>query len=285
MRNAEISTSMVSRLVRRLLARLPLDGETTLCDERLQTCYDPPAVRSRSGACRSWLGAGPAHPCEPFRVRSDRQPGLEPDMGSRFDLAGPGRAQPGINFLALLPQRLDDVLLGPAADLVPLALAIRAEALAEDATPLTAKTMPGDVLGCPGKCARWFPEVVPGAASGIAYRKCAAAAPVVLECQFRTWRDAIKVAPGQVARTPVTVSGLYRGCTESEHRARLTVACFAPVIFCRSRLRAFGPLDTDCPDRASSIRPHPPDWALRYPPGWTPYPTRMSLRALETPRA
>ena len=34
---------------------------------------------------------------------------------------------------------------------------------------------------------------------------------MVLERQFRTWRDAIKVAPGQVARTPVTVSGLYRG--------------------------------------------------------------------------
>ena len=88
--------------------------------------------------------------------------------------------------------------------------------------------MPGDVLRCLGKCARWFPEVVPGAASGIAYRKCSAAAPVVLERQFRTWRDAIKVTPGRVARAPVTVSGLYRGCTESEHRARLTVACFAP---------------------------------------------------------
>jgi hypothetical protein len=96
--------------------------------------------------------------------------------------------------------------------------------------------MPGDVLGCLGKFARWFPEVVPGAASGIAYRKCSAAAPVVLERQFRTWRDAIKVAPGQVARTPVTVSGLYRGCTESEHRARLTVACFAllPAEFVRA---------------------------------------------------
>jgi isocitrate/isopropylmalate dehydrogenase len=45
-------------------------------------------------------------------VRSDFQPMLEPVMGSCFDLAGPGRAQPGINFLAL-PQRLDDVLLGP----------------------------------------------------------------------------------------------------------------------------------------------------------------------------
>ena len=137
----------------------------------------------------------------------------------------------------------------------------------------------------PGKCARWFPEVVPGAASGIAYRKCSAAAPVVLERQFRTRRDAIKDAPGQVARTPLTASGLYRGCTESKHRARLTVACFAPIISCRIRLRAFGLLDTDCPDRASSIRPHPPDWALQYPPGRTPYPTRMSLRALETPRA
>src|SRR5271154_5600273 len=92
---------------------------------------------------------------------------------------------------------------------------------------LTAKTMPGDVLRCLGKCARWFPEVVPGAASGIAYRKCSAAAPAVLERQFRTWRDAIKVAPGQVARTPVTVSGIYCGYTESEHRARLTVACRA----------------------------------------------------------
>src|SRR5580692_3824066 len=46
---------------------------------------------------------------------------------------------------------------------------------------LTAKTMSGDVLRCLGKCGRWFPEVVPGAASGIAYRKCSAAAPVVLE--------------------------------------------------------------------------------------------------------
>ena len=137
----------------------------------------------------------------------------------------------------------------------------------------------------PGKVCTVVPESGSRAASGIAYRKCSAAAPMVLERQFRTWRDAIKDAPGQVARTPVTVSGLYRGCTESEHRASLTVACFAPIIFCRIRLQAFRLLDTDCPDRASSIRPHPPDWALRYLPGRTPYPTRMSLRALETPRA
>jgi hypothetical protein len=88
-----------------------------------------------------------------------------------------------------------------------------------------------------GSMHRWFPEVVPGEASGIACRKCAAAAPVVPEGQFRTRRDAIKVAPGQVTRTPVTVSGLHRGCTESEHRARLTVVCFAPIIFCRIHLR------------------------------------------------
>jgi hypothetical protein len=58
-------------------------------------------------------------------------------MGSRFDLAGPGRAQPGINFIAPLPQRLDDVLFGPAGDLVPPALAVRSETLAEDAAPAT----------------------------------------------------------------------------------------------------------------------------------------------------
>ena len=56
-------------------------------------------------------------------------------MGSRFDLAGPGRAQPGVNFLALLLWRLDDALLGPAADLVRPALAVRSEVLAEDAAP------------------------------------------------------------------------------------------------------------------------------------------------------
>jgi len=61
-------------------------------------------------------------------------------MGSRFDLVRPGRAQPGINFLALLLQRLDDVLLGPAADLVPPALAVRSEALAEDAVPAAPAT-------------------------------------------------------------------------------------------------------------------------------------------------
>ncbi len=114
-------------------------------------------------------------------MRSDRQPGLEPDMGSRFDLAGPGRAQPGINFLALLPQRLDDVLLGPAADLVPLALAIRAEALAEDATPAAPAMPVASAVGAAralvieddaapalgtlppsGSMHRWFPALVTG---------------------------------------------------------------------------------------------------------------------------
>jgi hypothetical protein len=89
-------------------------------------------ILARSGASASpWT----------FRVRSDRQPVLEPVMGSRFDLAGPGRAQPGINFVALLlPQRLDDFLLGPAADLVSPALAVRSEALAEDAAPAAPAT-------------------------------------------------------------------------------------------------------------------------------------------------
>jgi hypothetical protein len=105
----------------------------------------------------------------------------------------------------------------------------------------------------PGKVCTMVPEVVPGAASGIAYRKCAAAAPVVLERQFRTRRDAIKVAPGQVARTPVTVSGLDRGCTESEHRARLTVACFAHIA-------------------AGRPYPHSP-CRLRAALSWTRYPT------------
>ena len=68
-------------------------------------------------------------------MRPDRQPVLEPVTGSRFDLAGPGRAQPGINFLALLFQCPDDFLLGPAADLVRPALAVRSEALAKDAAP------------------------------------------------------------------------------------------------------------------------------------------------------
>jgi hypothetical protein len=63
--------------------------------------------------------------------RNRRRPVLEPVMGSRFDLAGLGRAQPGINFGALLLRRLDDVLLGPAAGLVPPELAIRSEGLAE----------------------------------------------------------------------------------------------------------------------------------------------------------
>ena len=73
---------------------------------------------------------------------------------------------------------------------------------------------PLGTLPSSGSMHRWFPEVVPGEASGIACRKCAAAAPVIPEGQFRTRRDAIKVAPGQVTRTPVTVSGLHRGCTE-----------------------------------------------------------------------
>src|ERR1700677_75914 len=66
---------------------------------------------------------------------------LKAVIGSRFDLVGAGRAQPGVQLLALFLQRLDDVLLGTAADLVPLALSIRAEALAEDATP-AASAMP-----------------------------------------------------------------------------------------------------------------------------------------------
>ncbi len=44
-----------------------------------------------------------------------------------------GRAQPGVQLLALLLQGLDDVLLGPATDLVPPAPAIRAEAITQDA--------------------------------------------------------------------------------------------------------------------------------------------------------
>ena len=60
---------------------------------------------------------------------------LKPVIGGRFDLVGAGRAQPGVQLLTLLLRRLDDVLLSTAADLVPLPLAIRAEALAEDATP------------------------------------------------------------------------------------------------------------------------------------------------------
>src|SRR5208283_332286 len=70
-----------------------------------------------------------------------RQPVLKPIIGSGFDLVGPGYAQPSVQLLALLLQRLDDVLLSTAADLVPLAPAIRTEALAEDATP-AAPAMP-----------------------------------------------------------------------------------------------------------------------------------------------
>ena len=58
-------------------------------------------------------------------------------MDSRLDLAGPRRAQPGINFLTL--QSLHDVLPGLAADpwqLVSPARAVRPRAPAEeDAAP------------------------------------------------------------------------------------------------------------------------------------------------------
>ena len=59
---------------------------------------------------------------------------LKPVMGSPAGRVGPGRAQPGVEFLALL-QRHNDVLLGPATDLVPPAPAVRPEALTEDAAP------------------------------------------------------------------------------------------------------------------------------------------------------
>ena len=77
----------------------------------------------------------------PRALRPAGQPVLKPVMGSTLDRIGPGRAQPGVQLLALLLQRLDDILLGPAADLVPPAPAIRAEALAENATP-AAPAMP-----------------------------------------------------------------------------------------------------------------------------------------------
>jgi hypothetical protein len=88
-------------------------------------------------------------------------------------------AQPGVEF-ALLLRRLDDVLLGPAADLVPPAPAVRPEALAEDAAPaapplpvmlavgaghafiIEDDAAPG--LGpfpTPGSMHRWFPVAVP----------------------------------------------------------------------------------------------------------------------------
>ena len=41
--------------------------------------------------------------------------------------------------------------------------------------------MAGDVLGCLGKYARWFPEVVPGEGSQVAHVKSSAAEPVTLE--------------------------------------------------------------------------------------------------------
>ena len=73
----------------------------------------------------------------PRPLRPAGQPVLQPVAGSRFDRVGPGRAQPRVQLLALLLQRINDVLLSPAADLVPPAPAIRPEALAEDATLAT----------------------------------------------------------------------------------------------------------------------------------------------------
>src|SRR5580704_18785805 len=66
---------------------------------------------------------------------------LQPVMGSRLDRIRPGRVQPDFQLLVLLLQRVDDVLLGPATDLVPPAPAVRAEALAEHAAP-AAQAMP-----------------------------------------------------------------------------------------------------------------------------------------------
>ena len=67
--------------------------------------------------------------------RPARKPILQPVAGSRFDCVGPGRAQPRVQLLALLLQRINDVLLSPAADLVPPAPAIRPETLAQDTAP------------------------------------------------------------------------------------------------------------------------------------------------------
>jgi len=109
-------------------------------------------------------------------ARPARQPVLQPVTGSRLDRVGPGRAQPGVQLLALFLQRLNDVLLGPAADLVPPARAIRTEALAEHAAPAApalpavpavgaarALVIEDDVapvlatLPAPGNIHRWFP--------------------------------------------------------------------------------------------------------------------------------
>jgi hypothetical protein len=85
-------------------------------------------------------------------------------MGGILDRVGPGRTQPSVQLLDLLLQRVDDVLLGAAADLLPPAPAFKVEALAEHAAPAAA-AMP----------------VVPGVGAGraLVIEDDAAPAPVV----------------------------------------------------------------------------------------------------------
>ena len=61
-----------------------------------------------------------------------------------------GSYQEGRGFLPAIKLAL---YLGESKDLVP--------ALGVSSCSWAAKTVPGDVLRCLGKCARWFPQVVP----------------------------------------------------------------------------------------------------------------------------
>jgi hypothetical protein len=153
--------SQTAAHIRRLLARLPPDSEprSAMSDFRPATT---PAVRSRSGACRSWLGAGPAHPREPSACAPIGSPCSSQSWAAASTLTGPGCAQPGINFLALLPQRLDDVLLGPAADLVPPALAVRSGAIMAGSqldSPGPRTAMSGDAVWTAATVREMFPKV------------------------------------------------------------------------------------------------------------------------------
>jgi DNA-binding NarL/FixJ family response regulator len=108
--------------------------------------------------------------------------------------------------------------------------------------------MLGDVLACLGKCARWFPEVVPGTASGIAYKKMLRSAGDTLTAQeahiARLARDGLS--------NPEIGARLFISSRTVQYHLRKVVSELATSS--RSQLRRVLPSDPD------TVGPREPPW-------------------------
>jgi hypothetical protein len=105
--------SQTAAHIRRLLARLPPDSEprSAMSDFRPATT---PAVRSRSGACRSWLGAGPAHPREPSACAPIGSPCSSQSWAAASTLQGRDELSPAsISSLFFLSASMTSYLVRP----------------------------------------------------------------------------------------------------------------------------------------------------------------------------